>query len=155
VSVRMVLAYPVSVAENLTAWRSIARSFRLAKGAGLRIFVASFATYALTYAIFLVVGLILAAFTFVGIWIVLAFHLQMAPWGYVWIGMMGLLLLISLFFWIAFYWTAFETCAAVLYHDQLLRKEGLAPAPVRFADIAQVRPGENKAAAPAGDATGP
>lgn len=154
VSVRMVLVYPASVAENLTAWKAVVRSIRLAKGAGLRIFVASLLTYAITYAIFVVVALILAAFTFVGIWIVLAFHLQMAPWGYGWMGIMGALLAIALFFWVAFYWTAFETSAAVLYHDQLLRKEGLPPSPVRFADIAQVRPSENKAAAPAADATG-
>jgi hypothetical protein len=138
VSVRMVLVYPASVAENLTAWKAVVRSIRLAKGASLRIFVASFVTYALTYAIFLVVALILATFTIVGVWVIVALHAPVASWAYVWMGIMGALLAFALFFWIAFFWAAFETGAAVLYHDQLLRKEGLAPAPVGSADITQV-----------------
>jgi len=131
-SVRMALVYPASVVDNLTAWRSIVRSNRVARGAGLRIWLATFLMFAITYAIWLAVALVILTFTLIGVWMIAAFHVRMEPWGYLWIGVLGLIFLLSVFFWIAFYWTAFETCATVLYHDQLLRKEGLAPAPVRL-----------------------
>jgi hypothetical protein len=129
-AVRLALVCPVSIAENRSAWSSLSRSNRLTKGARGRIFLAGLIVIAATYAVLLGMALIVLAFLFVGVWVIQFLRLPMASWGSVWAAVVGLILLISVFFMTAFASGAFETIAAVLYHDQLLRNEGLAPAPL-------------------------
>jgi hypothetical protein len=129
-AVRLALVCPVSVAENRTAWSSLVRSNHLTKGARGRIFLAGLIVVASTYAVLFVMALIILTFLLIGVWLIQLFRLPMASWGYAWIAVVGLIFLISLFFMIAFASSAFETIAAVLYHDEILRKEGLAPTPV-------------------------
>ncbi len=54
VMIRLVLAYPACLAENLTAWQAVRRSNRLSQGGRLRIFLVGLVLYAITYAAVLV-----------------------------------------------------------------------------------------------------
>jgi hypothetical protein len=58
IMLRLVLAVPASVAEDLSAWRSLRRSNQLTSGAKGRIFLLGLLIYAIAYGAFLVVEVI-------------------------------------------------------------------------------------------------
>jgi hypothetical protein len=128
VMLRLVLAVPVCVAEDLSAWRSIRRSNQLTHGAKGRIFLLALLMYAIAYAAFLVAEMVIF---FLGAIVALAgmlLHLTMAPWGYIGIGVGAVVFLCAYLFWIALIAGAYQTMFAVVYQDQRLRLEGAAAA---------------------------
>jgi hypothetical protein len=130
VMLRLVLAVPACVAEDLSAWKGIRRSNQLTKGAKGRIFLLFLLIYAIAYAAFLVAEVVLF---FVGAMVALVgmlLHLAMAPWGYIGIGVGAVVFICAYLLWVACIWAAYTTLFAVVYRDQRLRLEGAAGAPV-------------------------
>lgn len=125
VMLRLVLAVPASVAENVRAWQALRRSNQLTRGAKGRIFLLGLLIYAIAYAAFLVAEAIIF---FLGAMVALVgmvLHLAMAPWGYAGIGVGALVFACAYLFWIAAAAGAFSTMFAVVYDDQRTRLEGL------------------------------
>lgn len=128
IMLRLVLAIPASVTEDLSAWRSLRRSNQLTHGAKGRIFLLGLLIYAIAYAVFLVVEVVIF---FLAAMIALAgmlLHLAMVPWGYVGIGAGALVFACAYFVWIAAAASAYCTLFAVVYHDQRRRLDGVAAA---------------------------
>jgi hypothetical protein len=126
VLLRLVLAVPACVAEDVSAWQGIRRSNQLTHGAKGRIFLLALLIYAIAYAAFLVVEMVLF---FLGAIVALAgmlLHLTMAPWGFIGIGVGAVIFLCAYLLWYACIWAAYTTLFAVVYHDQRLRLEGVA-----------------------------
>ena len=123
VMLRLVLAVPACVAEDVSAWKSLCRSNRLTHGAKGRIFLLALLIYAIGYAAFLVVEMVIF---FLGAMVALAgmlLHLPMAPWGYVGIGVGAVVFLCAYLFWLALIAGAYQTLFAMVYQDQRLRLE--------------------------------
>jgi len=128
VMLRLVLAVPACVAEDLSAWKGIRRSNQLTKGAKGRIFLLFLLIYAIAYAAFLVAEVVLF---FVGAMVALVgmlLHLAMAPWGYIGIGVGAVVFICAYLLWVACIWAAYTTLFAVVYQDQRLRMDGVAAA---------------------------
>jgi len=128
VMLRLVLAVPACVAEDLSAWKGIRRSNQLTKGAKGRIFLLFLLIYAIAYAAFLVAEVVLF---FVGAMVALVgmlLHLAMAPWGYIGIGVGAVVFICAYLLWVACIWAAYTTLFAVVYRDQRLRMDGVAAA---------------------------
>lgn len=130
ITLRLALAVPACVAENASAWTGIRRSNKLTNGAKGRIFLLALLIYAIVYAAFLVLELALAFLAALGLLVGVLLHLALAPWGFIGIGMLVIVFLCGLLLYMACIWSAYNTTFAVIYHDQRLRKEGVAPAPV-------------------------
>jgi hypothetical protein len=129
---RITLAYPACVVEELTAWNSLQRSIRLTKDAMGRIFLVMLVVYAFTY---LVIIVCVAVLCFVGALVafvaILAHVTAGSPAFFILIGLAVLGYLLTLIASCLFSYAAFTTALAVLYHDQRVRKEGLLPAPAQ------------------------
>ena len=125
VLLRLALCVPACVVENVSAWNAIRRSNQLTYGAKGRVFLLVLLIYAIAYAAFLVVEVIIF---FVGAMVALVgmlLHLTMAPWGYIGIGA-GVFVFVCIYLlWYACIWAAYTTLFAVVYHDQRLRLEGV------------------------------
>jgi len=128
VMIRLAVAYPASLAENLTAWPSLVRSNRLTKGGRGRIFLVALLLYAITYAAAIVLEMAVMILAGLGMLVGFILHLTLVPWAYVGGGVLGVILLITFFLYTACTWSAFEISFAVFYHDQRLRNEGVPPA---------------------------
>ena len=122
------LACPASVAEDLTATAAIARSFRLTRGAKGRIFLLLLVIYAISYAAFLVVEVVLLFVGSLGALGFMLLHIPLKPWGIVGIGVAGIVVLAAFFLWMALTWSAYFTALAVVYGNQRLRGEAATPA---------------------------
>jgi hypothetical protein len=123
---RLVLAVPACVAEDVSAWKGFRRSNQLTYGAKGRIFLLGLLIYAIAYAAFLVAEVVLL---FVGAIVALlgmVLHLAMAPWGYIGIGVGAVVFICAYLLWMACIWAAYTTLCAVVYQDQRLRKDGVA-----------------------------
>jgi len=128
VLLRLVLAVPACVAEDVSAWKSIRRSNQLTYGAKGRIFLLALLIYAIAYAALLVVEIVIF---FLGAMVALAgmlLHLAMAPWGFIGIGVGAVIFICAYILWYACVWAAYTTMFAVVYRDQRLRLEGAAAA---------------------------
>jgi hypothetical protein len=125
---RVSLAYPACVVEELTAWNSLVRSFRLTKDAMGRIFLVMLVVYAFTYLVSMVC---VAVFCLVGALIAFGAMLAHVTAGttafYVLIGFAVMGYLLVMIATCLFSYAAFTTALAVLYHDQRVRKEVFAP----------------------------
>jgi hypothetical protein len=132
VMLRLVLAVPACVAEDVSAWKGLRRSNQLTYGAKGRIFLLFLLIYAIAYAAFLVAEVVIF---FVGAIVALVgmlLHLAMAPWGYIGIGVAAVVFICAYLLWCACIWAAYTTMFAVVYQDQRLHLEGVAahaPAP--------------------------
>jgi hypothetical protein len=130
IAMRLSLAFPASLAEDLTACASLRRSGQLTKGAKGRIFLILLVIYAFGYAAEMVGFMVLAAIIGIGALVMAACGVQMpSAAGITGIVIAGLCFIAFLYLWTALLWSAFSTSFAVLYHDQRLRKEGVLPAP--------------------------
>jgi hypothetical protein len=78
VMIRLVLAYPACITENLTAWEAVRRSNRLSQGGRLRIFLVGLVLYAVTYAAVLACELVFGIVIGLGIIPIAIFHLGLA-----------------------------------------------------------------------------
>jgi hypothetical protein len=124
----LAFSYPASVEEDLTAAESIARSVRLTRGARGRIFLLGAVIYAITYAATLVMQCVLVVVGGVVFLAGAALHLAMNPWGFIG-GGVAVLCLIAVFLLLsACSMSAYATAWAVLYRNQRLFLEGIAPA---------------------------
>lgn len=119
--------YPACVMENLTAASSIGRSFRLTRGAKGRIFLLAIVIYAILYAAMLVLECVLGVVAALAVLVGLVLHLQMNPWGYIGIGVGGVVFLVAIFFMSACSVAGYTSAFAVLYRDQRRCIEGVAP----------------------------
>jgi hypothetical protein len=128
IMLRLVLAVPACVTEDVSAWRGLRRSNQLTNGAKGRIFLLGLLIYAIAYAVFLVAEVVIfflgAMATLVGMML----HLAMAPWGYVGIGVGATVFACTYLVWIAAAASAYCTLFAVVYHDQRQRLDGVAAA---------------------------
>jgi hypothetical protein len=128
VMLRLVLAVPACVAEDVSAWKGIRRSNQLTHGAKGRIFLLALLIYAIGYAAFLVAEMVIF---FLGAMVALVgmlLHVAMAPWGYIGIGVGAVIFLCAYLFWLALIAGAYQTLFAMVYQDQRLRLEGAAAA---------------------------
>jgi hypothetical protein len=125
IMLRLVLAVPASVTEDLSAWRSLRRSNRLTNGAKRRIFLLGLLIYAIAYSVFLVVEVVIFFLGAMAALVGMMLHLAMAPWGYVGIGVGAVVFACAYLVWIAAAASAYCTLFAVVYHDQRLRLEGI------------------------------
>ena len=123
------LAWPACIAEDLTAWAAIRRSFILTRGAKGRIFLLLLVIYAAVYAGMLLLELALGI---AGSLVALAgivLHLALNPWGFIGIGVAVICLLAAMFLMMVCCWSAFSTALVVVYRDQQRRMAATVPAP--------------------------
>jgi hypothetical protein len=123
-AMRLSLAFPASLAEDLTARAALRRSGQLTQGAKGRIFLVLLVIYAFGYAAEMVGILALGAVIGIGALAMAACGVQMpSVAGILGIVLASLCFAAFLYLWTALLWSAFSTAIAVLYHDQRLRKE--------------------------------
>jgi hypothetical protein len=128
-ALRLSLAFPASLAEDLPALAAIRRSGQLTQGAKGRIFLVLLVIYALAYAAEMVIGIVLMVAFGIGALAVAALHIQLASVaGVLGAVVAGLCLFGCCLLWMALIWAAFSTAFAVIYQDQRLRLEGPQPA---------------------------
>jgi hypothetical protein len=128
IMLRLVLAVPASVAEDVSAWKGLRRSNQLTYGAKGRIFLLFLLIYAIAYAAFLVAEVVLFFLGAIVALVGMMLHLTMAPWGFVGIGVGAVVFICAYLLWMACIWAAYTTLFAVVYRDQRLRQEGVAGA---------------------------
>ena len=129
-AMRLSLAFPASLAEDLTARAALRRSGQLTQGAKGRIFLVLFAIFIFGYAAEMVGWVALMTVFGVGFLVAVALHMELASVaGIAGIVLYSLCTLAFFFLWIALLWAAFSTALAILYHDQRLRKEVFLPGP--------------------------
>jgi hypothetical protein len=132
IAMRLSLAFPASLTEDLTARAALRRSGQLTKGAKGRIFLVLLVIYALGYAAEMAGILILAPIIGVGAVVMASLHVHLVSVaGIAGAALAALCFFAFIFLWMALLYAAFTTALAVLYHDQRLRKEGLAPMPAQ------------------------
>jgi len=137
VALRLSLAFPVCVVEQLPAWPALKRSSQLTKGAKGRIFLILLVIYAFSYLFTLVLFAILGALGGLGCLLALALGIHLAsPLGYAALTLFGICALLGLLLYMALSWAGYTTALAVLYRDQRLRKDGLLPASAPSGDAA-------------------
>jgi hypothetical protein len=129
IMLRILLAVPACVAENLTAWRSICRSNQLTQGARGRIFLLGLVLYAIVYVAVMVLELAIFSIVAVAVLVGAVVHLTMVPWGWTGIGILAVVFVCALWLWSACIWAVYSAAIVVVYHDQRLRKESSTPAP--------------------------
>jgi hypothetical protein len=128
VMLRLVLAVPACVAEDVSAWKGLRRSNRLTYAAKGRIFLLFILIYAIAYAAFLVAEVVLFFLGAIVALVGMLLHLGMVPWGYIGIGVAAVVFLCAYLLWMACIWAAYTTLFAVVYRDQRVRMEGAAGA---------------------------
>ena len=129
IMLRILLAVPACVAENLSAWRSICRSNQLTQGARGRIFLLGLVLYAIVYVAVLVFELAIFSIAAIGVLAGSVAHLAMVPWGWIGIGILAVVFVCALWIWSACIWAVYSSAVVVVYHDQRLRKESISRAP--------------------------
>ena len=130
VYLRVVVATPACVTEDVSAWTAIRRSNQLTKGAKGRIFLLWIVLYAIIYAFTLVLEILVFFLAGIGFLVGTLAHIALVPWGLVGIGVIGVILVCAFFLMIAATWALYMAATAVVYHDQRLRSEGVAAARV-------------------------
>ncbi len=126
VMLRLVLAVPACVAEDVSAWTAIRRSNQLTYGVKGRIFLLALLMYAIAYAAFLVVEMVILFLGAIATIAGMALHLAMVPWGYAGIGVAAFVFACAYLLWFAAIAGAYSTLFAVVYQDQRLRLEAVA-----------------------------
>ncbi len=129
IMLRLVLAVPASVTEDLSAWRALRRSNQLTNGAKGRIFLLGLLIYAIAYAAFLVAEVVIFFLGAMAALVGMMLHLAMAPWGYVGIGAGATVFACAYLVWVAAAASTYCTLFAVVYQDQRQRLDGVATAP--------------------------
>lgn len=126
VMIRLAVAYPAAVEEDLSAWGSIVRSVRLTQNAMGRIFLVLVVVYAVIYAailVFMLVFFFLAALVAIA---AVATHVTRGSAAFfvlTGLGVLGYSLVMMAATLLSY--SALTTATAVIYHDQRLRLDGL------------------------------
>jgi len=127
---RLSLAFPACVTQELTASVAIKRSFQLTRGAKGRIFLVILVIYALLYAGILVAELGAALLALIGVLIAMVLHVHpQAPWSYIGIGVLGFIAFAAMILFISLTYASLMTALAVIYNDQRLRTDGMPTQP--------------------------
>jgi hypothetical protein len=130
IMLRFAVAYPACVEEDLTAWASLKRSVSLTCGAKGRIFLVLLVVYAIVYAAELVCILVFLALAAAAAFIAISAHVAAgsAPF-FILVGLGVLVYMLIVAACVLLSYAAFTTSLAVIYHDQRVRKDGLAAEP--------------------------
>lgn len=129
-SLRLSLAYPACVEEDVTAMQAVKRSGVLTQGAKGKIFLVMLIIYAISYIGIMVVYAVAAFAVAIGA-VALGGHLDhIGPVEYGGLGLAGVCLLALFLAYAALLMAAYSIGYAVFYGDQRLRLEGLPPAPL-------------------------
>jgi hypothetical protein len=129
VLLRLAVAYPACVEEDISAWTALRRSFSLTRKAIGRTFVVMLVIYAIGYAVMLVVEGILIAVVAIGAAAGIGAHITLgSPAFIVLVGLGVLLFSILILVYTAIFHASMTTAIAVIYHDQRRRLDGFVPA---------------------------
>jgi hypothetical protein len=126
---RLGLAVPACLTEEITALQSLKRSTRLTRGIMGRMFLVMLVVYAINFAVILVLEMI--GFVVVAMVAVIGSSLHMhltQPLGLVGIGILAIAVFAALLLVTTLGWASYVTTFCVFYDDQRLRLEGAAPA---------------------------
>jgi hypothetical protein len=127
---RLGLAFPACVTEDLTAWEAVQRSGRLTNKAKGRMFLVLLVVYAISYAAVLVLEMLAFAAIAIVILIGAAFHMHMGqPLAIAGLVVAGIVFLAAICLFSALMWAAYAVTLSVLYEDQVLRMDGPPPSP--------------------------
>jgi hypothetical protein len=131
-SLRLSLAFPACVQENITAMQAIKRSGVLTHGAKGRIFLVLLVIYAISYvAVMMLYAVALFAFAITAL--AGAGHASLTSPITIVLAVAGVLVLLALvFLWSAALMAAYSIAFAVIYRDQYLRMQGPPPMPTQF-----------------------
>ncbi len=129
-TLRLGLALPACVNEDLTAMESLKRSRRLAHGALGRIFLIILVVYAINAGIMIVIemaGLMVAAV--IGL-IASLMHMHLTqPLTGIGIGLLAIVVISAFLLFMTLSWASYAVAFSVLYDDQRLRVEGMMGVP--------------------------
>jgi len=126
---RFAVAYPACIEEDLPAWKALQRSASLTSGAKGRIFLVMLVIYAVVYAVEMVCIFVFLAVAALIAFAAMAAHVAIGTPAFftlVGLGIFGYVTVIGACVLLSY--AAFTTALAILYHDQRLRKDSLAPA---------------------------
>ena len=128
--IRLALAFPACVEEDLPAWEALKRSWQLTQGAMGRIFLVLLLVYAITYAVNLVCIAVLLMVGGLGGLAAMLAHVHVGSVVFfIFVGLAALAYLAVILVSILISYAAGTTAVAVLYHDQRVRKDGATTAP--------------------------
>jgi hypothetical protein len=129
IMLRFAVAYPACIEEDLPAWKALKRSAGLTSGAKGRVFLVLLVVYAIVYAIEIVCILVLVALAAAVAFAAVFAHVTAgSPTFFILVGIGVLAYMVVIGACVLLSYAAFTTALAVLYHDQRLRKDVLAPA---------------------------
>jgi hypothetical protein len=128
VLIHLALSFPACVAEDLTAWEAVKRSYRLTRGGKLRIFLVALVIYAISYAAIFALELVFFILAAAGAGMFTLLHLGRMT-AYTGAGFLGICFLCFLLFAISGIYAAYSTAFAVLYRDHRRLEAGPAVAP--------------------------
>jgi hypothetical protein len=126
VGLRLVLAFPVSMFENLTVKQALKRSWRLTRGALGRIFLVILVVYGVIYVVVMVFMMLAFALGAIGYLVfspALAHPTTQTIWFLAICGGIAYLALMAVL--IACSWAGYSTAFSVLYNDQRMRFDPL------------------------------
>ncbi len=125
---RLALAVPACVAQELPAVEALKRSLQLTRHAKGRVFLVLLVVYAASTVGIFIMEIVLSLLAMLVMLPALAFHLQLSPpWSYIGIGFLAVCGAgVFLIFMMAM-WALYAITMVVLYHDQRLRLEGSPP----------------------------
>ncbi|MGO9337091.1 MAG: hypothetical protein ACLPY1_06240 [Terracidiphilus sp.] len=130
-TLRLSLAFPACVRENLTAMQSIKRSGVLSNGAKGRIFLVLLIIYAIS-SVFVMVLYAVGLFVFAIAALAGMGHTSLSSPITIALAVIGVLVVLALIFvWSAVLMAAYSTAFAVFYRDQYLRNQGPPPLPIQ------------------------
>lgn len=129
VALRLSLAFPASVMENLTAVEAVKRSNALTRGARLKIFLVLLIIYAATYLAMLVLICGLAFLIAIGMFALSGSHVGLASPVAVSLAVLaGLAFVALMVLFMAVSWAGFTTALCVIYNDQRRILDSVVPA---------------------------
>lgn len=125
IMLRFAVAFPVSVAEGLTAQAALRRSAALTCGARGRIFLVMLVVYAAMYVAGMVIIIPFGVIGSVGALAAMAAHVRAGSAAfYILIALGAVIYLLLMVVYAAVTYAALNTALAVIYHDQRWRKDG-------------------------------
>jgi hypothetical protein len=127
---RLALAVPACLDEELTAWEALKRSDALTRGVKRRMFLVVLVLYAINCAA--VIVLEMAGFVIEAVITLAAslMHVHLTePWIGVGVGFLAVALIGAFLLYMTLSWASYAITFSVLYDDQRLRNEDIATAP--------------------------
>ncbi|HEY2858108.1 MAG TPA: hypothetical protein VGJ21_06810 [Terracidiphilus sp.] len=128
-TLRLGLAVPACVAEDLTAWEAVERSGRLTVKAKGRMFLVFLVVWAISYAAMLVFEMVAGAAIGILMLIGAVLHMQIEqPASIAVLVVVGIVFMAAIGVLEMLMWSAYIICLSVIYEDQVLRIDGPASA---------------------------